>query len=85
MNYLFLILTCYCSLLSFTNLFPVDKSEGGYADLLCIQQNRKQEGERMKKWAESMWRNRRLSLAEALEFSEPSKSAVVDTRICRVL
>ncbi|CAL9197042.1 unnamed protein product [Musa hybrid cultivar] len=60
-------------------------ARGGYADLLCIQQNRKQEGERMKKWAESMWRNRRLSLAEALEFSEPSKSAVVDTRICRVL
>ncbi|CAL9769510.1 unnamed protein product [Musa acuminata subsp. burmannicoides] len=60
-------------------------ARGGYADLLCIQQNRKQEGERMKKWAESMWRNRRLSLAEALEFSEPSKSAVVDTRIRRVL
>uniref|UniRef100_A0A6V7QTG2 Nephrocystin-3 n=1 Tax=Ananas comosus var. bracteatus TaxID=296719 RepID=A0A6V7QTG2_ANACO len=60
-------------------------ARGGYAELLCIQQNRKEEGERMKKWAEAAWRNRRLSLAEALDFSEPSKAAVVDTRICRLL
>ncbi|XP_042384191.1 uncharacterized protein LOC121976192 isoform X1 [Zingiber officinale] len=60
-------------------------ARGGYADLLCIQQNRKEEGERMKQWAESMWRNKRLSLAEALEFPEPTKAAVVDTRTCRVL
>ncbi|RRT52788.1 hypothetical protein B296_00025092 [Ensete ventricosum] len=56
-------------------------ARGSTVDKSCL----KQEGERMKKWAESMWRSRRLSLAEALEFSEPSKSAVVDTRICRVL
>ncbi|XP_072954002.1 uncharacterized protein [Typha angustifolia] len=60
-------------------------ARGGYADLLCIQQNRKEEGERMRKWAEATWKNRRLSLAEALEFSEPSKTAVVDTRVCRIL
>ncbi|XP_074582019.1 LOW QUALITY PROTEIN: uncharacterized protein LOC141838441 [Curcuma longa] len=60
-------------------------ARGGYADLLCIQQNRKEEGARMKRWAESMWRNKRLSLAEALEFPEPTKAAVIDTRTCRVL
>lgn len=60
-------------------------ARGGYADILCIQQSRKAEGERMKNWAEAAWRNRRLSLAQALEFSEPSQAAVIDTRICRVL
>ncbi|XP_026415631.1 uncharacterized protein LOC113311013 isoform X2 [Papaver somniferum] len=60
-------------------------ARGGYADILCVQQNRKGEGERMKNWAESTWKNQRLSLAEALEISEPSKAAVVDTRISRVL
>ncbi|WOL04772.1 hypothetical protein Cni_G13494 [Canna indica] len=73
------------------DVVPLNRSDvialarAGYADLLCIQQNRKEEGERMKKWAQSMWKNRRLSLAEALEFSDTSKPAVVDTRICRVL
>ncbi|KAF6150295.1 hypothetical protein GIB67_033994 [Kingdonia uniflora] len=61
-------------------------ARGGYAEILCLQQNRKGEGERMKSWAQSTWRNRRLSLAEALKFSESSpKVAVVDSRICRVL
>ncbi|KAG0477457.1 hypothetical protein HPP92_014298 [Vanilla planifolia] len=60
-------------------------ARGGYADVLCIQQNRKTEGERMKKWAEAAWRNRRMSLAEALELSQPSRYPIVDTRICRVL
>ncbi|MCL7026859.1 hypothetical protein MKW94_024294 [Papaver nudicaule] len=60
-------------------------ARGGYADILCVQQNRKGEGERMKNWAEATWKNHRLSLAEALEISEPSKAAVVDTRISRVL
>lgn len=69
--------------------------EGGYAEVLCVQQNRKGEGERMKKWAESVWRNQRLSLAEALEISEPSKVAaeiaepskvaVIDARVRRVI
>ncbi|KAJ1686504.1 hypothetical protein LUZ63_017894 [Rhynchospora breviuscula] len=73
------------------NDMPVDKRDivalarGGYSELLLIQQNRKEEGERMKRWAESVWRNRRLTLAEALDFSEPSKLAVIDTRICRVI
>ncbi|KAJ4766962.1 Tetratricopeptide repeat (TPR)-like superfamily protein [Rhynchospora pubera] len=73
------------------NDMPVDKRDivalarGGYAELLLIQQNRKEEGERMKRWAESVWRNRRLTLAEALDFSESSKLAVIDTRICRVI
>ncbi|PKA61921.1 hypothetical protein AXF42_Ash008753 [Apostasia shenzhenica] len=60
-------------------------ARGGYAEILCIQQNRKEEGDRMKKWAEAAWRNRRMSLADALEISEPNKPAVIDTRICRVL
>ncbi|ONK64578.1 uncharacterized protein A4U43_C07F27560 [Asparagus officinalis] len=60
-------------------------ARGGYADVLCIQQNRKAEGERMRNWAEATWKNRRLSLAQALEFSEPTQAAVIDTRICRVV
>ncbi|KAG9441207.1 hypothetical protein H6P81_017061 [Aristolochia fimbriata] len=60
-------------------------ARGGYGETLGVQQNRKGEGERMKKWAESVWRNRRLSLAQALDISEPSKVAVIDSRISRVL
>jgi hypothetical protein len=58
---------------------------GEYAELLLIQSNRKAEGERMKEWAEDAWKNRGLTLAQALEFSEVSKPAVVDTRIGRVI
>jgi hypothetical protein len=39
----------------------------------------------MKEWAEDAWKNRGLTLAQALEFSEVSKPAVVDTRIGRVI
>ncbi|KAK1377424.1 hypothetical protein POM88_024168 [Heracleum sosnowskyi] len=61
-------------------------ARGGYAELLCVQQNRKAEGEKMKKWAETAWGNRRLSVADALTLSEPSsKVPVVDLRISRVL
>uniref|UniRef100_A0A2N9EZV0 MalT-like TPR region domain-containing protein n=1 Tax=Fagus sylvatica TaxID=28930 RepID=A0A2N9EZV0_FAGSY len=70
----------------------VDRSDivalarGGYAEALCVQQNRKVQGEKMKSWAEAAWRNRRLSLADVLEISEPSsKVHVIDTRTCRVL
>lgn len=59
---------------------------GAYAEVLCVQQNRKEEGERMKSWAQAAWRNRRLSLAEALEVSEPcSKMPIIDARIIRAL
>ncbi|KAM3410875.1 hypothetical protein ACQJBY_002846 [Aegilops geniculata] len=64
---------------------PAINSEGEYAELLLIQSNRKAEGERMKEWAEDAWKNRRLTLAQALEFSEASKPTVVDTRIGRVI
>ncbi|KAL6998350.1 hypothetical protein U1Q18_008474 [Sarracenia purpurea var. burkii] len=61
-------------------------ARGGYADTLCIQQNRKAEGEKMKSWAESFWRNPRLSLDEALNISDSSsKVPVIDSRISRVL
>lgn len=60
-------------------------ARGGYAEILSVQQNRKNEGEKLRNWAEKAWRNRRLSLAEALEFTEPSKTAIIDTRISRVL
>ncbi|KAK3009479.1 hypothetical protein RJ639_015440 [Escallonia herrerae] len=53
---------------------------------LCLQQNRKAEGERMKSWAETAWGNHRLSLAEALEVSENSSVVpVIDARISRVV
>ncbi|KAJ4704639.1 Tetratricopeptide repeat (TPR)-like superfamily protein [Melia azedarach] len=61
-------------------------ARGGYAEALCVQQNRKDEGERMKRWAEAAWRNRRVSLAEALSFSEPvNKVLVIDARISRAI
>jgi len=59
---------------------------GGYAEVLNLQQNRKDEGERMKQWAKTAWKNRRLSLAEALNVAEDAvKVPVIDTRICRCL
>lgn len=64
----------------------MDSSTGGYAEVLNVQQNRKDEGERLKRWAEGTWRNRRLSLEEALDVSQNSdKVPVVDARIIRVL
>ncbi|XP_058209111.1 uncharacterized protein LOC131322031 [Rhododendron vialii] len=61
-------------------------ARGGYAETLCVQQNRKDEGEKLRSLAESAWRNPRLSLAEALDVSEhSSKVPVVDARISRVL
>lgn len=74
----------------FTNLSSAFGSgftcAGGYGEALIVQQNRKDEGEKMKRWAEAAWRNRRLSLTEALEISDPSsKLPVIDTRICRTL
>ncbi|KAK4582074.1 hypothetical protein RGQ29_025302 [Quercus rubra] len=61
-------------------------ARGGYAEALCVQQNRKVQGEKMRSWAEAAWANRRLSLAEAIEISDPSsKVPVIDARICRAL
>uniref|UniRef100_A0A452Z954 MalT-like TPR region domain-containing protein n=2 Tax=Aegilops tauschii subsp. strangulata TaxID=200361 RepID=A0A452Z954_AEGTS len=63
----------------------ISLARGEYAELLLIQSNRKAEGERMKEWAEDAWKNRRSTLAQALEISEVSKPTVVDTRIGRVI
>ncbi|KAL2502936.1 Tetratricopeptide repeat (TPR)-like superfamily protein [Forsythia ovata] len=61
-------------------------ARGGYAETLRVQQSRKAEGEKLKHWAETAWRNRWMSLAEALELSESSpKVPVIDTRICRAV
>ncbi|KAM5560182.1 hypothetical protein ABKV19_021376 [Rosa sericea] len=63
-------------------------ARGGYAEVLCIQQNRKHQGEKMKRWAEAAWGNRRLSLAEALDVSNTDTSLkvpIIDARISRVL
>lgn len=61
-------------------------ARGGYAELLLVQENRRSEGEKMKTWAESAWRNRRVSLAEALTPSEPlDKVGIIDARTTRVL
>ncbi|KAK1562708.1 hypothetical protein Q3G72_015962 [Acer saccharum] len=61
-------------------------ARGGYAETLSVQQNRKGEGEKMKRWAEAAWRNRRMSLAEALDFSAPSnKVLVIDGRTSRAI
>ncbi|VVA28724.1 PREDICTED: LOC110642886 isoform [Prunus dulcis] len=70
----------------------VDRSDivalarGGYAEVLCVQQNRKDQGEKAKRWAEAIWRNRRLSLAQALDMSNTnSEVPIIDARISRVL
>ncbi|KAK8561765.1 hypothetical protein V6N13_149084 [Hibiscus sabdariffa] len=61
-------------------------ARGGYAEVLCVQQNRKAEGEKMKSWAEAVWSNCRMSLADALDISEPSSRVpVIDSRISRVM
>ncbi|WCJ28331.1 Tetratricopeptide repeat (TPR)-like superfamily protein [Euphorbia peplus] len=61
-------------------------ARGGYGEALCVQQNRKNEGEKMKRWAEEAWSNRRFSLAEALKITESSnKFPVIDARIGRIL
>ncbi|KAK9082823.1 hypothetical protein Scep_029294 [Stephania cephalantha] len=82
----------YITLIDIDEASKVDRRDmvalarGGYAEILTVQQNRKEEGQRMKSWAEHAWTNRRLSLAEVLDISENStKVAVVDTRISRVL
>ncbi|XVE61922.1 hypothetical protein DITRI_Ditri06bG0077100 [Diplodiscus trichospermus] len=61
-------------------------ARGGYAEVLCVQQNRKTEGEKMKTWAEAAWSNRRMSLADALDIADSSSRVpVIDARIGRVL
>ncbi|XP_051131433.1 uncharacterized protein LOC127251672 [Andrographis paniculata] len=61
-------------------------ARGGYAETLLVQQNRKGEGEKLKKWAETAWGDQWMSLGEALELSESSpRLPVIDTRICRVV
>ena len=58
---------------------------GAYAEVLSVQENRKDEGEKMKKLAEAIWSNRRLSLDEALGNTETNKISVIDARISRLL
>ncbi|CAN0906816.1 hypothetical protein LINGRAHAP2_LOCUS24458 [Linum grandiflorum] len=61
-------------------------ARAGYAEVLCVQENRKSEGEKMRSWAEAQWRNSRLSLAEALRTSESSdRVVVIDARTARAL
>ncbi|KAI4354538.1 hypothetical protein L6164_003390 [Bauhinia variegata] len=60
-------------------------ARGGYAEALGVQENRKAQAEKMKSWAEAIWRNQRLSLAEALENDPASKVPVIDARIGRIL
>ncbi|CAJ1800264.1 unnamed protein product [Sphenostylis stenocarpa] len=65
----------------------VDRSDiaalarGAYAEVLSVQENRKDEGEKMKKLAESIWKNRNMSLADALD----TDKNIIDSRISRLL
>ncbi|PKI39354.1 hypothetical protein CRG98_040220 [Punica granatum] len=55
-------------------------------EALCVQQNRNAEGEKLKSWAESAWKNHRLSLSEALDWPGPSSHLpIIDSRTSRVL
>ncbi|KAI7735228.1 hypothetical protein M8C21_028359 [Ambrosia artemisiifolia] len=60
-------------------------ARGAYAETLCVQQNRKAEGEQMKSWADAAWKNKRHSLSEALDISSNSSSKIpiIDARISR--
>ncbi|CAN1770020.1 hypothetical protein LINPERHAP1_LOCUS11477 [Linum perenne] len=61
-------------------------ARAAYAEALCVQDNRRSEGEKMRSWAVARWRNNRLSLAEALKISESSNRVlVIDTRTSRIL
>ncbi|KAK7292936.1 hypothetical protein RJT34_15794 [Clitoria ternatea] len=58
-------------------------ARGAYAEVLSVQENRKDEADKLRCTAEGMWKNRRMSLADALGDSD--KTLVLDTRICRLL
>lgn len=58
---------------------------GAYAELLSAFEDRKSEGEKMHNLAESLWKNRRMSLADVLGNTEANISYVVDARISRLL
>ncbi|KAL1359758.1 hypothetical protein AAHE18_04G130300 [Arachis hypogaea] len=60
-------------------------ARGGYAEILNVQENRKSEGEKLKKLAETIWKNRRLTLDEALLDLESTKISIIDPRISRIL
>ncbi|KAI4318977.1 hypothetical protein MLD38_032629 [Melastoma candidum] len=71
---------------SFIRRDVIALARGAYAEILRIQQNRRDEGEKMKIWAESAWCNHRMRLSEALDVSElSSKVPIVDCRISRIL
>ncbi|KAG5095195.1 hypothetical protein GLYMA_18G185200v4 [Glycine max] len=65
----------------------VDRSDiaalatGAYAEVLSVQEKRQAEGEKMKNLAESLWKHRWLSLANAID----SDKNIIDSRICRIL
>jgi len=54
---------------------------GAYAEVLSVQEKRKGEGEEMKNLAESLWKHRKMSLADALD----TDAKVIDTRISRII
>jgi len=54
---------------------------GAYAEVLSVQEDRKDEGEKLKNLAESIWKHRRMSLAEALE----TDTNIIDSRISRII
>ncbi|PNX82163.1 hypothetical protein L195_g038191, partial [Trifolium pratense] len=58
---------------------------GGLAEVLNVQENRRSEGEKMKKLSESLWKNSRMSLDDFLGNTEANISPVVDARISRLL
>ncbi|XP_061349741.1 uncharacterized protein LOC133294980 isoform X2 [Gastrolobium bilobum] len=69
----------------------VDRSDiaalarGAYAEILSVQENRKDEGNKMKNLAEAIWRNPRISLTDALANSDTNKASIIDARISRLL
>ncbi|KEH22939.1 TPR superfamily protein, putative [Medicago truncatula] len=57
---------------------------GGCLEVLA-QKNRKSEEEKLKNFAEALWKNLKMYLDDFLENTEANICPVIDARICRIL
>jgi len=58
---------------------------GGYLEVPSVQKNRKSEGEKLKNFAEALWKNLKMYLDDFLENTEANICPLIDARICRIL
>jgi len=58
---------------------------GGYLEVPSVQKNRKSEGEKLKNFAEALWKNLKMYFDDFLENTEANICPLIDARICRIL